>query len=57
MNLTHTHTHTHAHTHTIETKKTTKNKKTHKDGKTLYKSINNAIYEKTMEHLRNRIKV
>ena len=51
-------THTHTHTHTQNrNKKTTKNKKTHKDGKTLYKSINNAIYEKAMEDLRNRIKV
>ena len=32
-------------------------RKRDKDGKVLYKSMNNAVYEKIMENLRNRIHV
>ena len=38
-------------------KKEQKQKNNDKDGKTLYKLMNNAIYRKRMENLRNRINV
>ena len=38
-------------------KRTEIEKNNDKDGKALYKLMNNAIYRKTMKHLRNRISV
>ena len=71
LNLTHAHTHTQTHTHTHTDTKHRERKRERerererieakknnvKDVKALYKSMNNAIFGKVKENLRNRINV